>query len=170
MTNEIIINERATATAEGIKRNKNSKPVMCLETGEIFTSATDAGIKYEVSVYAISANCLGKTKTCKGKHFIYLSKMPEHTNDVSTCIQTLAYKAKLYDEMMAEKEAKEREERAKVEAEVARLKEIELLTKEFYKDKEIEEKLTLKRKTTRSKMSKILERLVELGAPMPVSA
>ena len=118
MTNEITINEKATANAEGIKRNKNSKPVMCIETGEIFTSATDAAIAFGVTIYAISTNCLGKTKSCKGKHFIYLSKMPEHIDDVSTYIQTIVHKAKLYDEMMAEKEKKSR-----LQAELAKAKE-----------------------------------------------
>lgn len=118
MTNEIIINEKATANAEGIKRNKNSKPVMCIETGEIFTSATDAAIAFGVTIHAISVNCLGKSKHCQGKHFIYLSKMPEHIDDVSIYIQTIVHKAKLYDEMMAEKEKKSR-----LQAELAKAKE-----------------------------------------------
>lgn len=118
MTNEIIINEKATATAKGTKRNKNAKPVMCIETGEIFTSATDAGIAYGVGVDCISVNCLGKTKTCKGKHFCYLDQMPEHIDNVANYIQTIVHKAKLYDEMMAEKEKKSR-----LQAELAKAKE-----------------------------------------------
>lgn len=54
---------------------KNSKPVMCVETGVIFMSLTDAsewaGLK---SVTSISECCAGRQKTAGGYHWMWLEE------------------------------------------------------------------------------------------------
>lgn len=56
------------------KNSGKAKRVLCIETNQIFDTATQAGQYYEVHRTSISQCCLGKVKTIKGKHFIYLSE------------------------------------------------------------------------------------------------
>ena len=48
------------------------KKVICVETNEIFNSATETAKVYNCSIDLISAVCRGKCKTAKGKTFRYL--------------------------------------------------------------------------------------------------
>ena len=118
MSKEIIIHERAAADANGIHRNKNSKPVFCLETGEIFASSMDAALAKGVDKGTMSAHCTGKTRSCNGQHFFYVSKATENLNLVAMHLRKLATemaklktKADLYDawqaELAAERKAEE---------------------------------------------------------------
>ena len=122
MTNEIIIHGKATAQAEGQRRNTNSKPVFFLETGEFFTSATDAAKAKGVSECTISACCLGRIRSVKGQHCFYVSKATENLNLVAMYLRSLAMenaqlkaKADRYDEIIAKEEA---ERKAKEETEL----------------------------------------------------
>lgn len=56
-TNRVPIFKRST--------NKN-KRIVCVDTGEVFESETQAAKKYGVTSQAISHACTGKTKTCCG--------------------------------------------------------------------------------------------------------
>ena len=58
------------------KRTKecNSKPVRCVETGEIFNSLTDAANKHKVNLGGLSNCCKGKQDTCGGFHWQLLNK------------------------------------------------------------------------------------------------
>lgn len=47
-----------------------NKPVICIETGEVFKSIKDANEKYGLST--LCGHLKGKYKTCKGKHYRYL--------------------------------------------------------------------------------------------------
>lgn len=40
----VKIQNSSEIKAEGIHRNANAKPVICLDTGEVFASVTDAAI------------------------------------------------------------------------------------------------------------------------------
>lgn len=48
------------------------KSVICLETGEVFENARQAGEKYGVTKSSISMAASGKTKTSCGYHWKYL--------------------------------------------------------------------------------------------------
>lgn len=48
----------------------HKKPVICIETGEVFESCKDASEKYGLST--LCGHLKGKYKTCKGKHYRYL--------------------------------------------------------------------------------------------------
>ena len=52
----------------------NCKPVICIETGEIFESLKMAAIKIGVSRASVTSAVRGKTKTCGGYHWDYLSE------------------------------------------------------------------------------------------------
>lgn len=59
----------------GVKQSKktpwNKRKIMCVETGYIFDMIRDAEKYFNVSNGAIG-HCVGKNKTCKKKHFIYV--------------------------------------------------------------------------------------------------
>jgi hypothetical protein len=48
--------------------------VQCIETGEIFETATDAAKAVNRSKITMSQHLSGKTKTCAGKHFKYYNE------------------------------------------------------------------------------------------------
>lgn len=58
-------------------KERNSIPVICIETGEIFESSADAANKMNLCVTSINKATLGKQATCGGYHF---EKLHEHEN------------------------------------------------------------------------------------------
>lgn len=148
---KINIQHESEIKANGNLNNKKCKPVICIDTGEVFTSATDAAENAGVHMSAISACCLGKIRTANGKHYCYLSKVTENLDSIVTRLRETAaveedakkwqaYKAeqdaiRAAAEKRAEEERKAREELleqiSKAEAKVARRTEI--------RDRKIEE-------------------------------
>lgn len=51
---------------------KNSKKVLCLETGEIFSSCIEASNILNIDYSFLAKCCAGKRDTCKGLHFKYV--------------------------------------------------------------------------------------------------
>ena len=130
---KVNIHNEANINAEGNFNSKRCKPVICIDTGEVFTSATDAAEKAGVHFTMISAVCLGKVRTCKGKHYCYLSNVTESLNAIVTRLRETAAvesDAKKWQEYQAEQEAirkaeeKRQEEIANLKAKLARQKEI----------------------------------------------
>lgn len=120
----ITIHNEATIKAEGKRNSKNCKPVICIETGEIFTSATDAAEKMGVHYSAMSAVCLGKVRTCKGMHFCYMNAALENLDAVMNRLrETSAMEddARKWRAYQAEQEAKRKAEE-KYEADVQKAK------------------------------------------------
>lgn len=108
----IIIHEQATATAKGIKNNKHCKPVLCIDTGEIFSSVYDAAEHFGASYSCISMNCNGKLKSASGKRFCFVSKTSENIDAIVERIRAtdkILAKAAAYDAWIAEQEAKANE-------------------------------------------------------------
>ena len=54
------------------------KPVICVETGQIFDSEVEAADFSGLTQAAISACCYEKTITCMGKHWVFLSNYNEN--------------------------------------------------------------------------------------------
>lgn len=110
---EIILNEKATVNAEGVKRNGNAKPVICIDTGEIYTSSLDAANAIGVHWTVMSNVCLGKSKTAKGKRYCYVKDLPNHLEQLSHSLQSKANRLEEYGDVIAEREALEAAERAR---------------------------------------------------------
>jgi hypothetical protein len=139
----IIINEKATATAQGNHSSKHCKPVLCIDTGEIFSSATDAATHFGVTEGCISMACNGKVKTVKGKRFCFVSRTSEHLDDIVCRIREnmiAVEKAAKYDELMASQEyAAMALERAKAAVEMKESRYKRYLAKAAEAAKELQE-------------------------------
>ena len=123
----IIINNESTIKADGIHTNGSCKPVICIDTGEVFTSATDAAEKIGVHFSTMSATCLGKIKTCKGKRYCYLANVSENLDALTARIKhlnELEAKAKAWDDLKAKEEAARKAEEERIKAEQERKEKI----------------------------------------------
>lgn len=74
----IIINEKAKLEAEGVLCSKGTKPVICLDNGNVYTSATDAADLNGSTVDGVSRACLGQIAHTNGKHFCYVKNVDEY--------------------------------------------------------------------------------------------
>lgn len=116
---EITIQKPAKMIAKGKRCNGNTNAVLCISTGQVFTSCTDAAEQTGTHQSNMSAVCRGVTKTAKGKKFCYVKDINEHLEEVAESIR----KANMYDELMT-KEEKRKELIADVqhwESEIERL-------------------------------------------------
>lgn len=102
----INIQKCSNVNATGYHTSKNCKAVYCITTGEIFASLADAAEANDVSTSAISLVVLGKTKTCNGKRFCYISRMMEHLEEITEIQRIRNEKVAAYDAMIAEQNAK----------------------------------------------------------------
>lgn len=117
---KITIHNEATIKAKGEHNNKLCKPVICIETGEVFTSAKDAAEHVGAHFSAMSAVCLGKTKTCKGKRYCYLNSALENLDAVMARLReasAMESDAKKWREQEAAKEAARKAEELRLEEE-----------------------------------------------------
>lgn len=148
---KINIQNEANIKAEGKYNSGHCKPVICIETGEVFTSVTDAAEKVGCVANNMSSHLTGRIRSIKGKHFCYLSRVNESLDAIVTRLRETssveedakrwrAYQAeqdaiRAAAEKRAEEERKAREELleqvSKAEAKVARRTEI--------RDRKIEE-------------------------------
>ena len=124
----INIAKPSTVQAIGKMRNGNSKPVFCITTGEIYTSATDAAEQLQVSQATLCLAASGKLKTCKGKRYCYVKDIIPNLNEICENARTRAEKVAAYDKIvtnqtrkqaLAERKAKFATMQAKLEKEAA---------------------------------------------------
>jgi phage-related minor tail protein len=131
---KINIHDKADIHAEGNLNTKHCKPVICVDTGEVFTSMTDAAEAAGVSVGNMSCHLTGRYRTVKGKRYCYLSKVTESLDTIVTRLRetsSMEADAQKWREHQAEQERirkaeeKRREEERKAEenrkAEIAKL-------------------------------------------------
>ena len=126
MEKTINIQNKAIINGIGNLNNRKCKPVICIDTGEVYTSATDAAEAVGVHYTMMSAVCLGKVKTCKGKHYCYLSEATENLDAIVTRLRkvsTMEADAQKWREYQA-REEKRQADIAKAEEKLARRKEI----------------------------------------------
>lgn len=133
MKKTINMQHEANVQAEGKLNSKHCKPIICIETGEVFSSVTDAAECAEVTMTMMSGHLGGYYRSVKGKHYCYLSRVNESLNTILTrlretsAIEEDAKKWKAYE---AEQEAKRIAEQkrqeviAKAKEKVARAQEI----------------------------------------------
>ena len=108
----ITIHEKATAAAKGIKNSKHCKPVLCIDTGEVFSSVYDAAEHFGAAYTSISQACNGKLKKAAGRRFCFVAKTSENIDAIVSRIKAtddIAAKAAAYDALMAEQAAKAKE-------------------------------------------------------------
>lgn len=119
MKNTINIHNEANIQAEGKRNNRNCKPVICIETGEVFSSSADAAEKMGVHFATMSAVCTGKIRTCKGMHFCHMNSALENLDAVMTRLRETAAMeddARKWREYQAEQEAIRKAEEKRLEA------------------------------------------------------
>ena len=71
----ITISKKSEITAEGNLNCHRCKPVICVDTFKVFTSVTDAAEYAGCAMFNMVNHLKGKTKTCKGKTYKYLSEV-----------------------------------------------------------------------------------------------
>lgn len=101
----ITVHKETSVSAKGTHRRRNSKPIFCITTGEIFSSVGDAADAIGVDISTMSHALLGKVKTCKGKRFCYVTNITEHLEEISQQTQSRNEKVLAYDKAIAKKEA-----------------------------------------------------------------
>lgn len=69
-------------------RRDFSKPILCVETGEHFSSITDAAKRNRVSIATLSGHLNGRQHTCAGKHFTFVGKDKSQTTNSTVEIST----------------------------------------------------------------------------------
>ena len=117
---EITITNKATIKANGHLHTSRCKPIICIETGEVFTSMTDAAETYGVNIANVSNAVRGVQRTCKGKHFCYLSESLENLDAIVERLRTTSAMeddARKWREHQAEQERLRIEEELRLEAE-----------------------------------------------------
>lgn len=92
----ITVSVETTTTVKGNRVSKNSHPVMCIETGEIYASGADAAEDLGVTQGAVSQQIIGYTPTVKGRHFCKVSDAKENIGAISASIKTANAKAETY--------------------------------------------------------------------------
>ena len=97
---EVTIQKPAKMIAKGKRCNGNTNAVLCISTGQVFTSCSDAAEQNDVHIANMSNVCRGVQKTAKGKKFCYVKDINEHLDEVAESIR----KANMYDELMTKEE------------------------------------------------------------------
>ncbi len=98
-----IQNASTVKNVKGIHTTYNNKPVMCITTGEIFASVTDAAHSIESSIGTLSC-ALRHNRPLKGKKWCYLTRVTEHLDELATNIRSTEEKLADYEAMKAKQE------------------------------------------------------------------
>lgn len=107
-TTTINIQNEANINAKGTRTNRCTKPIICVETGEVFTSVTDAAEFAGVALNNMSAHLTGRVRQIKGKHYCYLSRSIESLDAVMHRLRetsAMEEDARKWREYQAEQEA-----------------------------------------------------------------
>ena len=114
----INIQNEANVNAIGTHVHHSSKPVICIETGEVFVSMTDAAEKIGVHITHISKHLCGRARTVKGKHYCYLSRSVESLDVLMNRLRetsAMEEDARKWREYQAEQEAIRKAEEKRLE-------------------------------------------------------
>lgn len=143
MKKTINMQHEANIQAEGKLSGKRCEPVICLETGEVFSSMKDAAEKEELHPSGLTNYFAGNQRTFGGKHWCYLSRVNESLDAIVTRLREAnadaeaAQKWRAYEaEQEVKRIAKEKHDTAvaKAKEKVARYEEICDVLSEKYND------------------------------------
>lgn len=118
------IQNASIINVEGNRNHKNCKAVYCITTGEVFASVADAAEKNGVSTASMSWAVCGKSKSCRGKRFCFVSNIIEHLDEIATNNRDREAKVTAYNAMI-EKQEKIRKAQAEVDKHDARIAELQ---------------------------------------------
>ena len=125
MEKTVNIQNHADICAEGKLNSRHCKPVICIETGEVFTSVADAANAIGCHAPDLSSHLTGKKRSIKGRHFCYLSRATESLDAIVSRLReasTMEEDARKWRAQEAEKEAARVEEEKRL-AKIAKAKE-----------------------------------------------
>lgn len=125
MKKTINMQHEANIQAEGKLSGRSCKPVICLETGEVFSSMTDAAESIGASIQHMSNHLTGRYRSIHGKHYCYVSRVTESLDTILTRLRETAAieeDAKKWKAYEAEQEAKRIAEQKRQDA-IAKAKE-----------------------------------------------
>lgn len=120
MEKTINIQNKANINAEGELNSRHCKPIICLETGEVYTSVTDAAKAIGCGANNLSTHLTGKRQHIKGKHFCYLSRATESLDAIVTRLRetsSMEEDARKWRAYQAEQEAIRKAEEKRIEDE-----------------------------------------------------
>ena len=104
---KVILTEHAEVNAKGKLNSGHTKMVICIDTGEVFTSGVDTAESIDVHPSVISLCCTGRIKTVKGKHYCYVKDLAKNLESLTHSLQTKANMLEKYSDIIAEREAEE---------------------------------------------------------------
>lgn len=84
--NEITVSRPAIIKGKGKRSNGNTNAVMCITTGEVFTSCTDAAEHGNVTIGQMSHTCRTKGSLARGKQYCYIKDIDMHLDEISDAI------------------------------------------------------------------------------------
>lgn len=120
MEKTINIQHHADINAKGDFNSRHCKPVICLETGDVYTSVTDAAKAAGCCSTEMSTHLTGKRRSIKGKHFCYMSNAMESLNAIVTRLRetsSMEDDARKWRVYQAEQEAIRKAEEKRLEDE-----------------------------------------------------
>lgn len=91
-----IQNAVEITTAKGVHAIYNNKPVLCIDTGELYVSLRDAALSNHIDPGALS-RALSQRKPCKGLRFCFIDKTKESVETIAEAIRDISAKAQAYD-------------------------------------------------------------------------
>lgn len=121
---KVTLTESATINAKGKLNSGHTKAVICIDTGEVFSSSMDAAENANVHPSTMSLCCIGKTSTVKGKHYCYVKDLAKNLDAIASSLQSKVNALEKYSDVIAEREAEEQRIEAERLAEQKRLEEI----------------------------------------------
>ena len=117
----INIQNEANINAEGKFNSGHCKPIICIETGEVFTSVWDAAAAAGLHATNLSSHLTGHKRSFGGKHYCYLSRVNESLDAIVTRLRetsAIEEDAKRWQAYQAEQEViRQEEERIRREEE-----------------------------------------------------
>lgn len=86
-TTTINIQNEANIEAKGEFNSKHCKSVLCIETGVVYSSMTDAANDVGLSATNLSSHLARKQQTFGGKHYCFTSKVNESLDAIMACLR-----------------------------------------------------------------------------------
>ena len=132
----INIQNASNVNVNGHHNHKNCKAVYCIDTGEMYASAIDAAKAEGVARASMSYALTGRSKTCNGKRFCFVSKVMEHLEEIAEMNRIRAEKVAAYDADVERRNAiaKAQNNVERYEAQVIELERNLELTKMYLED------------------------------------